>query len=209
MCLIKGLFYFYWRGRQAAGVSTVTLRRWDLAGKLKPTMRTFGEHRRYAEQDILALLPQSERVNVCYARVSSHDQKSDLDTQVAFLAQYCAERGIQSTTIQDLGSGLNFKKKGLNILIGMILSRQVNTVYVTHKDRLLRFGSELLVSIARKFGTTIHFIEDTVSTFEQTLAKDVLEIITVFSAKLYGARSHKKKATVLQNAQPGGILQAT
>lgn len=56
---------------------------------------------------------------------------------------------------------------------------------------------------------TIHFIEDPVSTFEQTLAKDVLEIITVFSAKLYGARSHKKKATVLLNAQPGGILQAT
>lgn len=110
--------------------------------------------------------------------------------------------------IQDLGSGLNFKKKGLNTLLGMILSRQVNTVYVTHKDRLLRFGSELLVSIARKFGATIHFIEDPVSSFEQTLAKDVLEIITVFSAKLYGARSHKKKATALQSTKVGDMLSS-
>lgn len=190
------------------GVSTVTLRRWDLAGKFKPVMRTFGDHRRYAEQDISALLPQAERVNVCYARVSSHDQKSDLDTQVAFLARHCDEKNIPHIMIQDLGSGLNFKKKGLNTLLGMILSRQVNTVYVTHKDRLLRFGSELLVSIARKFGTTIHFIEDTVSSFEQTLAKDVLEIITVFSAKLYGARSHKKKNATLQSLKVGGMIPA-
>lgn len=161
MCLMKGLLWMVLflleRPPSGWGGATVTLRRWDLAGKFKPAMRTFGDHRRYSEQDISARLPQSERVNACYARVSSRDQKSDLDTQVAFLEQYCADRAIQSTTTQDLGSGLNFKKKGLNTLLGMILSRQVNTVYVTHKDRLLRFGSELLVSIARKFGTTIHF----------------------------------------------------
>lgn len=187
-------------------VSVVTLRRWHRLGILKPAMRTVGEHRRYAGQDISALLPQSERINVCYARVSSHDQKSDLETQVSFLQNYCTSRGIAPLIIQDLGSGLNFKKKGLNHLLRMILSKQVNTVYVTHKDRLLRFGSELLVNIARVFGTTIHFIEDPVSTFEQTLAKDVLEIITVFSAKLYGARSHKKKAAVLQKCPQGDML---
>lgn len=133
----------------------------------------------------------------CYARVSSHDQKSDLDTQVKFLEKHCADRNIPAQTIQDLGSGLNFKKKGLNRLIRLILTQQVDTVYVSNKDRLLRFGSELLVTIARHFGTTIQFLEDKAHTFEQALARDVLEIITVFSAKLYGARSHKKQAALL------------
>lgn len=120
-----------------------------------------------------------------------------METQVKFLEKHCADRSIQSQTIQDLGSGLSFKKKGLNQLISLILMQQVDTVYVSNKDRLLRFGSELLVNIARHFGTTICFIEDKVHSFEQALARDVLEIITVFSAKLYGARSHKKQTALL------------
>lgn len=179
------------------GVSVVTLRRWEASGKLKHSVRTLGGHRRYADHDINALLSKSGRINICYARVSSHDQKSDLDTQVKFLEKHCADRNISVQTIQDLGSGLNFKKKGLNRLIHLILTQQVDTVYVSNKDRLLRFGSELLVNIARHFGTTIQFLEDKAHTFEQALARDVLEIITVFSAKLYGARSHKKQATLL------------
>ena len=179
------------------GVSVVTLRRWESIGKLKCVLKTVGGHRRYAEHDINSLLTKSKRINICYARVSSHDQKSDLETQVKFLEKHCADRSIQSQTIQDLGSGLNFKKKGLNRLISLILTQQVDTVYVSNKDRLLRFGSELLVNIARHFGTTICFIDDKVHSFEQALARDVLEIITVFSAKLYGARSHKKQAALL------------
>lgn len=145
-----------------------------------------------------ALLTKSKRINICYARVSSHDQKSDLETQVKFFEKHCADRVISSQTIQDLGSGLNFKKKGLNRLIFLILNQQVDTVYVSNKDRLLRFGSELLVNIARHFGTTIHFINDHAHTFEQALARDVPEIITVFfSAKLYGARSRKKRQSLI------------
>jgi predicted site-specific integrase-resolvase len=164
---------------------------------MKSVLKTIGGHRRYAEHDVNALLTKSKRINICYARVSSHDQKSDLETQVKFLEKHCADRAISSQTIQDLGSGLNFKKKGLNRLISLILNQQVDTVYVSNKDRLLRFGSELLVNIAGHFGTTIHFINDHAHTFEQALARDVLEIITVFSAKLYGARSHKKQQSLI------------
>ena len=98
--------------------------------------------------------------------------------------------------IEDLGSGLNFKKKGLNKLIGMIIRKEIDTLYLTHKDRLLRFGSELIVSIAAQFGTKVIFIYQKEESFETTLAKDVLEIITVFSAKLYGSRSHKNKKSI-------------
>jgi putative resolvase len=183
------------------GVSEVTLRRWEKSGKLLSAFRTIGDHRRFAVRDVLKLANKHSRINVCYARVSSHDQKKDLATQSDFLTGHCREQGIRAELIQDLGSGLNFKKKGLNRLLALILSGAVDTIYVSNKDRLLRFGSELLVSISRFFGTRIVFLSEDSHSFEQALARDVLEIITVFSAKLYGARSHQKKRAL----QPASI----
>ena len=87
---------------------------------------------------------------------------------------------------------MNYKKKGLRNLINMILSGQVSDIVLTHKDRLLRFGSELIFLICKFFGIRVHIIhEDKNLSEEQLLAFDVLEIITVFSARLYGKRSHK------------------
>jgi putative resolvase len=174
------------------GVSVVTIRRWDKLGKLPSQFRTIGNHRRFTAKTIARIHQDKARINVCYARVSSYDQKKDLETQASYLSHYCREQQIEHIVIKDLGSGLNFKKKGLNKLIGMILSGEIDTIYVSNKDRLLRFGSELVVKIAAQFNTNIVFLEDKAQNFEQTLAKDVLEIITVFSAKLYGSRSHKK-----------------
>ena len=150
---------------------------------------------RYFIFDVFKILNKNKRVNVCYTRVSSHDQKQDLERQAQYLENHCINNNISFELIKDLGSGLNFKKKGLNKLISMIVSSQVDTIYLTHKDRLLRFGSELIVAIAKKFGTNIVFINDTKQSFEEQLSSDVLEIITVFSAKLYGSRSHKNKKT--------------
>ena len=92
---------------------------------------------------------------------------------------------------------MNYKKKGLKNLIKLILSGQVSDIVLTHKDRLLRFGSELIFIICKFFGIKVHIIHEEKSlTDEQTLAFDVLEIITVFSARLYGKRSHiNKKVT--------------
>ena len=182
---------------QILGVSVVTIRRWDKQGKLPSIFRTFGNHRRFNITDIYRLLNKNKdtpRINICYARVSSHDQKKDLETQAIKLENYCTDNNIQNIEIiKDLGSGLNFKKKGLKKLISLIISSKIDTIYLTHKDRLLRFGSDLVINIAKKFGTNVICLSEKKQSFEEQLATDVLEIITVCSARLYGSRSHKKK----------------
>ena len=99
------------------GLSVVTLRRYEKSGKLKSKFRTFGLHRRYDINDIRKLINPNKqsKKTICYARVSSHDQKKDLETQVNKLKNYCIENNIENfEVIQDLGSGLNYKKKDLN-----------------------------------------------------------------------------------------------
>lgn len=129
--------------------------------------------------------------------VSSHDQKQDLERQVQILELFCASNGWECEIIKDLGSGLNYSKKGLKRLINLITDNKVERLVITHKDRLLRFGSELIFSLCEIFGTEVIIINRTEdSSFEEDLAQDVLEIITVFSARLYGSRSHKNQKLV-------------
>ena len=184
--------------RQAAellGVTVKTLHRWEADGKIKST-RTVGGHRRYDIADLIGN-KTSHELTVAYARVSSHDQKDDLTRQVLVLESYCAKNGWKFEIIQDLGSGMNYKKKGLIRLIKLITSYQVERLVLTHKDRLLRFGSDLIFTLCESFGTEVIIINRSDdSTFEEDLAADVLEIITVFSARLYGSRSHKNKKIV-------------
>ena len=179
------------------GVSTRTLLRWEEQGKLKP-MRTSGGHRRYDVSELLGTKNDSS-FTIGYARCSSHDQKEDLKRQVLVLESYCASKGWNFEIIQDLGSGMNYRKKGLIRLIKLITTYQVERLVLSHKDRLLRFGSDLIFYLCEQFGTEVIIINRSKdSTFEEDLAKDVLEIITVFSARLYGSRSHKNKQIVQQ-----------
>jgi putative resolvase len=181
---------------QALGVTPLTLRRWDESGKLKPDLVTEGGRRRY---DLSRLLPElhrredaSARKTVAYARVSSHDQKPDLERQAQLLQAYCAAQGWTHEVVTDLGSGMNYRKKGLRRLLDDIIADRVGRIVITHKDRLLRFGAELVFAICEAKGVEVVILnqgEDT--SFEEDLARDVLEIITVFSARLYGARSRK------------------
>jgi putative resolvase len=137
------------------------------------------------------------RLTLCYARVSSHDQKDDLKRQVALLESYCAANGWSYEVIEDLGSGLNYHKRGLRFLIRRICQGDVGRLVLTHKERLLRFGSELVFSLCEHFGTEVVIINASQeSTFEEELVEDVLEIITLFSARLYGSRSHKNKEVI-------------
>lgn len=181
------------------GVSRDTLRRWESIGKIS-SERTPKGHRRYDLHKILGKFPQkslSTRQTIVYARVSSHDQKEDLKRQVKLLSSFCASRGWTFEVIQDLGSGLNYNKKGLKKLIKNICLGDIERLVLTHKDRLLRFGAELIFSLCEHFGVEVVLInksED--STFEDDLVSDVLEIITVFSARLYGARSRKNKKLI-------------
>jgi putative resolvase len=177
------------------GVTEKTLRLWEKEGKIKPK-RTEGGHRRYEISDLLNS-KKDELLTICYARVSSQDQKGDLKRQELVLESYCASKGFNFEIISDLGSGLNYKKKGLVRLIKLICSGQIERLIITHKDRLLRFGSELIFSICEHFGVEILIINRTEdSSFEEDLAKDVMDIVMVFSARMYGSRSHKNKKII-------------
>ena len=179
------------------GVTPKTIRRWEEEGKITAS-RTPGGHRRFDVSQLLGLR-KDDSFTVAYARVSSNDQKEDLKRQIIVLESYCAKNGWNFKVIQDLGSGLNYRKRGLIKLIKLICTSQVERLVITHKDRLLRFGAELLFTLCEIFGTEIIIINRTEdSTFEEDLAQDVLEIITVFSARLYGSRSHKNKKIVQQ-----------
>jgi predicted site-specific integrase-resolvase len=171
------------------GVTVETLREWEKVGKIQ-SQRTEGGHRRY---DLDQFTPQENRFTIPYARVSSHDQKPDLERQMDVLMAYCQEQRWELIEpIKDLGSGLNYKKKGLQRLISLILDDRVERLVITHKDRLLRFGSELIFTLCEQFGTQVIILNPRAdTTFEEDLATDVLEIITVFSARLYGSRSRK------------------
>ena len=125
--------------------------------------------------------------------MSSHDQKDDLTRQSSVLKQ----SGVNKI-ISDIGSGLNFNKKGFSTLIKLLFSGIVSEIKIIEKDRLLRFGFPLLEKLCAHFNTKITILRQKPQlSFENQLAEDLISIITVFSAKLYGKRSHaNKKNTV-------------
>lgn len=197
----EGCFMFLSIGEAAKiiGVAVSTLRRWELEQRFLPDFRTKGNHRRYSLDRIKAEIHQSHdntepRITVCYSRVSSHDQKLDLVRQSKRLTDYCEAHHLNYELIDDLGSGINYNKKGLKKLIAMICNKKVSSLILTHRDRLLRFGSPLLFRICEAFDTKVMILDDEQNqSFEQALVADVIEIMTVFTAKMYGRRSHKNK----------------
>lgn len=161
-----------------------------------PDRKTAGGTRFYDAAKLLNL-GDTDYPTICYARVSSHDQKGDLERQKKMLETYCAAKGWRTEVIADLGSGMNFHKKGLAKLLDIILRRKTKRLVLTHKDRLLRFGAELVFSLCELQGIEIVIIHmGERPTFEQELAEDILEIITVFSARLYGSRSKKNRKLI-------------
>ena len=121
-------------------------------------------------------------------------RRPTLKCQQGALEAYCAAKGWRFEVICDLGSGLNYRKKGLRRLLELILRRRMRRLVLMHKDRLLRFGAELVFALCEAQGIEIVIVNrGEQPSFEQELAQDVLEIITVFSARLYGSRSHKTR----------------
>ncbi len=175
------------------GVRVETLRKWEASGELLPARKTKAGTRYYSVAELTGAAAL-DAPTVCYARVSSHDRKEDLERQQAALETYCAAKGWRTETIKDLGSGMNYRKKGLQKLLELILRRKIRRLVITHKDRLLRFGAELVFALCEIQGVEIVIIhKGEQPSFEEELAQDVLEIITVFSARLYGARSKKHR----------------
>jgi predicted site-specific integrase-resolvase len=181
---------------ETLGVSVQTLRKWEQTGELLPDRKS-ASGTRYYDQTRLLGLNTTDAPTIGYARVSSHDQKADLSRQIELLETFCAAKGWRFEVISDLGSGMNYRKKGLKRLLEMILCKQIRRLVLTHKDRLLRFGAELVFALCEIQAVEIVIInKGTEPSFEEELAQDVLEIITVFSARLYGSRSRKHKQIV-------------
>lgn len=178
------------------GVTETTLRNWEKEGKIV-SERTSGGHRRYDLNKVMAQVGENtpiEKLAIIYARVSTPNKKEDLERQIQVLELYCAAKGYKYKIIKDIGSGLNYNKAGLVELIKLIETNQVNKLILNYKDRLLRFGSELIFEICKYHDVEIIILnEDEQKSYEEELVEDVLSIITVFSAKLYGSRSHKNK----------------
>jgi len=189
------------------GVSISTLRRWESEGKIKP-VRTLNGHRRYSIANLLAV-KSNTNITIAYSRVSSAGQKEDLIRQQQILELYCSAKGWEFKIISDIGSGLNYHKKGLQQLIKLISLREIERLVLTDKDILLRFGSELVFNLCQLNNVEVVIINQTefLSSYEEDLAKDVLEIITVFSAKLYGSRSKRNRKLMEELNQIASRIQ--
>jgi putative resolvase len=178
-----------------SGLSKSCLRQYDKLGKLIPSGRTPTGHRRYTDSDLNKLIGVTEKPKqiVLYARVSGNSQKDDLVRQVQLLEDYATSKGYEYKVIEDVGSGINYTKKGLQQLLREIEMNQVSKIVVLYKDRLLRFGLELIEYICELHQVQIEVINHTEKPKQEELTEDLLLILTVFANRMYGQRSHKNK----------------
>lgn len=131
---------------------------------------------------------------VIYARVSTRNQKDDLQNQVSFLRQFCNARGlIVDQCIEDYGSGLNYNRKKWNNLLEQVMEQKIKTIVITHKDRFIRFGYDWFEKFCAKFNTNIIVVNNEELSPQEELVQDIVSILDVFSSRLYGLRKYKKQ----------------
>ncbi|WP_258085040.1 IS607 family transposase [Thermococcus thermotolerans] len=181
---------------QLLGISKPTLIRKIKSGEIKAYR--IGREYRVPESEIKRILEGKipDKV-VIYARVSSRDQKEDLERQIEYLKNYCSSRGYQVAKIlTDISSSLNENRRGLKQLFKLVESGEVGKVVITYRDRLTRFGFKYLEQYFNSHGVEIEVIFDDEEAIEKELVEDLLAIVTSFAGKLYGMRSHRKKRLV-------------
>ena len=191
-------FYKIGEFAEKTGISVSTLRRWDKEGKLKPSRVTDGGTRLYSDYQLKTYTNSisgcsRERITVLYCRVSSSKQKDDLERQIENVKTYAYTKGYQFEVITDIGSGINYTKKGLIYLLDRVMSGDIERIIVLYKDRLIRFGYELIEHICQVNDTKIEIIDNTEKTEQEELVEDLIQIITVFSCKLQGKRVKKTR----------------
>ena len=188
-------YYTIRKVREMLGVSAQTLRNWDKSGKLRPHHRSVNGYRYYAKDDLNMLLGVKSQngKTIGYCRVSSTKQKDDLERQEENMKTYLLAQGKPFGIISDIGSGINFKRKGLQELIKGMANRSISKVVVLYKDRLTRFGFELIEYIAALYSCEIEVVDNTEKSEQQELVEDLVQIVTVFSSKIKGKRANKAK----------------
>ena len=178
------------------GVSVKTLQRWDREGTLTanrtPTNRRYYTYKQYLE--FKGITEDDTRKVILYARVSTKNQKDDLQNQTAFLRQFCNARGmIVDQCIEEYGSGLNYNRKKWNELLDEVMEQKIKTIVITHRDRFVRFGYDWFERFCAKFNTTIVVVNNESLSPQEELVQDIVSILHVFSCRLYGLRKYKKQ----------------
>ncbi|GAC1637115.1 MAG: IS607-like element ISTko1 family transposase [Ktedonobacteraceae bacterium] len=176
------------------GKSVNTLQKWDRKGILpafrSPTNRRYYTHEQYLQYR--GLISTAQGLVIAYARVSSPGQKKDLSIQKEALQAYCQEHAIKvDEWVEDIGSALNYKRRGFNRIIEHIELGEVSRVVIGDQDRFVRFGYEWFEQFCERHGTQITVINGETFSPEEELVRDLIAIVTVFSARLHGLRSHR------------------
>ena len=173
-----------------------TLQLWDRTGKLIAG-RTITGRRFYTEKDLLTykgILANEQSLNIAYVRVSSQSQKDDLKNQKQYINDFCRNSGINiDEFFEDIGSGLNFKRKYFNQMLSNVENGLIKNIIITHKDRLIRFGFDWFNTFCLNHGCKIIIINDEKTSPEHEMIQDLISIIHVFSCRMYGLRKYKKE----------------
>src|SRR5213080_1134411 len=177
------------------GRTTNTLQKWDREGKLKAHRSPITNRRYYTHDQYLqyrGLVAKEQGLTIVYTRVSGVTQKPDLANQVKALETYCKQHSITvDEWMSDIGSGLNYKRRRFNRLMEMIELGQVRRLIIAHRDRLVRFGYEYFEAFCERHHTELVVINGEAMSPEQELVRDLIAIVTVFSARLHGLRSYR------------------
>lgn len=179
------------------GVSVKTLQRWDRDGIWKanrtPTDRRYYTYDQYLQ--FKGIKTKNDRRDiVIYARVSTRNQKDDLQNQVDFLKLFCNAKGmIVNQCIEDFGSGLNYNRKKWNKLFDDVMGNRIKTIVITNKDRFIRFGYDWFEKFCEKFNTKIIIVKNETLSPKEELVQDMIAILHVFRCRLYGLRKYKKQ----------------
>lgn len=181
-------------------VTVKTLQNWDKQGTLK-AYRTPTNQRFYTEEQLNQVLGfsnefQEEKMGlrIGYCRVSTHNQKNSLENQEEYLRSYTNAKGvILDEVLSDIGSGINYNRKNFNKILELVEAGEISEIYVTYKDRFVRFGFDWFNNFCEKHHAKIIILNQPSTSPEQELAEDLLNIVTVFSARSNELRTYKKQ----------------
>lgn len=182
---------------ELSGVSVKTLQRWDRDGIWKanrtPTDRRYYTYNQYLQ--FKGIQTKNDRRDiVIYARVSTRNQKDDLQNQVDFLKQFCNAKGmIVNQCIEEFGSGWNDNRKKWNKLFDDVMGNRIKTIIITNQDRFIRFGYDWFEKFCEKFNTEIIIVNNETLSPKEELVQDMIAILDVFRCRLYGLRKYKNQ----------------
>ena len=179
-------------------VTVWTLQDWDRKGKLKAFRNLKTNRRYYTDEQIDEFLGRKKQADnakiVIYSRVSNQGQKDDLINQIEFLKAFCnAKAEIVDEVLTDIGSGLNYSRRNFNYILDMAARGKIKRLYISHKDRLVRFGYDWFEKFLKRNACDVIVVNNESMSPQEEMVQDLISIIHVFSCRIYGLRKYKNK----------------